>query len=437
MEFLNGHGLDELMEKGPLPMDVAIHIVEQIASALGAAHERGIVHRDLKPDNIFLIKHREDEHFVKVLDFGIAKVAGGSSRTTRTGMVFGTPHYMSPEQAAGQSVDHRTDVYALGVMMYEMFTGQLPFDAETFMGVLTMHMYDPPPLPSQISPEVAARIGELESVVLRALSKKPELRYQSMTSLRDDMKNVYGGGRPSAALDKTLIAGSEIADTLPPPPGFGDDDAASFEQAAASLIQDTTGELTAPPSDRPRAGLGSNLRWAGLAAAIAAVIGVIALSSGDDAPTPNPQPALAAEPTAPASPPVPEKPPANEANAVAPTPPTTDVAPKPQAIDVGSQPPGAEVFHDGALLGTTPLSLPRPTDGQLDLQLKLDGFRTALMRVMPSSPERIVATLERASTGKRSGSKASQKHSPSSQPEPAKKAVGVGGMRDMVDPWNE
>ncbi|MBW2464204.1 MAG: serine/threonine protein kinase, partial [Deltaproteobacteria bacterium] len=137
MEHLDGMPLTQLIrDGGSLPMADAIRIVRQIAAALGAAHQVGVVHRDLKPDNVFLIKRGGDPYFVKVLDFGIAKVGGASSKLTKTGMVFGTPHYMAPEQAAGQAVDRRTDVYALGVMMYEMFTGKVPFDADTFMAIL-------------------------------------------------------------------------------------------------------------------------------------------------------------------------------------------------------------------------------------------------------------------------------------------------------------
>jgi serine/threonine-protein kinase len=431
MEFLDGRGLESFMEQGQLPMDVAVHVVEQISSALGAAHERGIVHRDLKPDNIFLIKHREDENFVKVLDFGIAKVAGGSSRTTRAGMVFGTPHYMSPEQAAGQSVDHRADIYALGVMMYEMFTGQLPFDADTFMGVLTMHMYDPPPLPSEISPEIAARIGDLEGVVLRALSKKPELRYQSMAALCDDMRSVHRDGRKARPPEHSYVATNPTADTLPPPPGAVD----QFDQAAASLLNDpagapefsdATGSLEAPVVAKSAA----RMRWAVLAAVVLLVFGVIAFS-GDDAAsdTAKATPVVAAAPVR--TPPDPKTRPV-----VAPILEAPGVV---QSIAVASDPPGAEVFQDGALLGATPLSVPRPTTGTVDMELKLEGYRSSLMRLTSSSPERIMASLERAPTVKRPGVSASRGPRPlvGGVKSTAKKPAASGALRDMVDPWNE
>ena len=136
MEFLEGVALTEVADSGTrLPVERICHIGMQLCDGLSAAHERGIVHRDLKPDNIFLLERGSDHDFVKILDFGIAKVSGNANtKLTKAGAVFGTPHYMSPEQAAGAPVDHRTDIYALGVILYEMVSGQLPFNADNFMG---------------------------------------------------------------------------------------------------------------------------------------------------------------------------------------------------------------------------------------------------------------------------------------------------------------
>src|SRR5690606_27524929 len=174
MEYLDGTSLSEMIKRGgSVPTKEALHIVRQIASALEAAHARGIVHRDLKPDNIFIIRQGNDHRFVKVLDFGVAKVGGAASKLTKTGMVFGTPHYMSPEQAAGQSVDQRTDISALGAIMYEMFTGKVPFDADTFMGILSKRMFEVPPRPTDIA---GGSLGPLETVILRALEKNPDQR---------------------------------------------------------------------------------------------------------------------------------------------------------------------------------------------------------------------------------------------------------------------
>ncbi len=209
MEFLEGTSLGGLFEQSGnlVPVPRLIHIAKQIARGLAAAHSRGIVHRDLKPDNVMLIARGDDRDFVKILDFGIAKVGGEAGRLTRAGSVFGTPHYMSPEQAAGVPVDQRTDIYSLGVILYEMAAGKVPFDADNFMGILTQHMYKSPapiralvPLPQEVPPG-------LEAIVLKCLSKKVELRYQTMDELVADLEKVEQGIVPGAVAEMMARSG--------------------------------------------------------------------------------------------------------------------------------------------------------------------------------------------------------------------------------------
>jgi serine/threonine-protein kinase len=188
MELLEGQALARMIKLGgAIPALRAVAILHDIADGLQAAHDAGIVHRDLKPDNVFIVQSSGRE-LAKILDFGVAKVAG-SAKLTRTGMVFGTPHYMSPEQASGGVIDSRTDIYALGVIMYEMFTGRVPFEADTYMGVLTKHMFEAPIPPSQV-PGPARELGALEDVTLKALAKRPEDRYQSMKELVADLDRI-------------------------------------------------------------------------------------------------------------------------------------------------------------------------------------------------------------------------------------------------------
>src|SRR5262245_39989892 len=185
MEYLNGIPLGHAIQGGqPLAAKRLLKIGRQLAEGLAAAHAAGIVHRDLKPDNIFLIERGGDKEFVKILDFGIAKVSSTEGKLTRAGAVFGTPHYMSPEQAAGTSVDQRGDIYSLGVILYELAAAKVPFDADNFMGVLTQHMYKAPTPLREVVPRPEDVPVGVEAVVMKCLAKRPENRYQSMEELK-------------------------------------------------------------------------------------------------------------------------------------------------------------------------------------------------------------------------------------------------------------
>ncbi len=239
MELLQGRPLSWVLHSGgPLPAARAVRLLMMVAEALAAAHEAGVIHRDLKPDNIQVAEVAGDRDVVKVLDFGLAKVAG-ASRLTRAGMVFGTPHYMSPEQAAGEQVDQRSDIYSLGIVMYEVFTGHVPFEADSYMGVLTKHMYVEPARPSEIVPDNKA-LGALEDILLRCLKKKPSERYASMAELVAAFESVITfteqGSvelRPPAPRQPEKVV--RLADRLEAP---------SNEELRASLPQPRTGPVS-------------------------------------------------------------------------------------------------------------------------------------------------------------------------------------------------
>jgi serine/threonine-protein kinase len=214
MEFLGGKSLTDVMaEVRPMPLPRLLSIAKQIATGLHAAHDAGIVHRDLKPDNVIILQRStpgstsSGRDFVKILDFGIAKVGGEASRLTQAGSIFGTPHYMSPEQAAGTQVDHRTDIYALGIILYEMASGKVPFDADNFMGILTQHMYKAavPILALVPQPEVPPG---LDAIIQKCLSKKVEGRYKSMDELIHDLEKVEQGVHPDALAEMMARSGS-------------------------------------------------------------------------------------------------------------------------------------------------------------------------------------------------------------------------------------
>ncbi|PCC67688.1 serine/threonine-protein kinase [Nannocystis exedens] len=199
MEYLEGEDLAAVIQReAPLPWPRARGIAVQICRALQAAHDRGIVHRDMKPGNCFRLD-RDGRDVVKVLDFGIAKLQnpdeGVGQALTRTGMIFGTPEYMSPEQAQGLHHDHRVDIYAVGVILFELLTGKPPFIADTFMGLLNKHMFDAPPRPRDVAPR-ADIPAAAEAVVLKALQKDPDLRFQTMDELAAALAAVDAGVAP-------------------------------------------------------------------------------------------------------------------------------------------------------------------------------------------------------------------------------------------------
>ena len=155
----------------------------QIAKGLRAAHGNGIIHRDMKPENIFLIQREGRPDFVKVLDFGIAKIINademGGPALTQTGMIFGTPEYMSPEQAQGSPPDHRVDIYAVGCIMYHMLTGHVPFTADNFMGILTKHLLEAPVPPRKRRPDLEI-MPDVEAICLKAMEKDRDKRFADM-----------------------------------------------------------------------------------------------------------------------------------------------------------------------------------------------------------------------------------------------------------------
>lgn len=184
MEFLDGAPLSAWVGT-PLAAGAVVSVLSQVCDALHAAHARGIVHRDLKPDNIFLVRRKRNAPFVKVLDFGIAKLADAHMPQTHAGIIVGTPEYMAPEQSLGRGVDGRADLYALGVIAYQLLTGRLPFNDEGLAAQLVAHQLRPPPPPSSVYPAVSAA---LEHVILRALAKKPEDRYASIAAFRNALQ---------------------------------------------------------------------------------------------------------------------------------------------------------------------------------------------------------------------------------------------------------
>jgi eukaryotic-like serine/threonine-protein kinase len=199
MEYLEGRSLKELIVgRGAAPVNVAIEYARQILSALRFAHRHGIVHRDIKPHNVLV----DGEGRVKVTDFGIARA--GTSQMTETGSIVGTAQYLSPEQARGGEVDQRSDLYSLGVVLYELLTGRTPFDGDTPVEIAMKHLSVVPKAPSELRPGIT---HELDLVVLRALAKDPEDRYQSADEMEADLERVSRGAPVSPA---TVDAATQV-----------------------------------------------------------------------------------------------------------------------------------------------------------------------------------------------------------------------------------
>lgn len=408
MEFLDGTPLAQIAGGGKqMPLERILSIARQLSDGLGSAHQRGIVHRDLKPDNVFLIQRGKEPDFVKILDFGIAKVTStGTGRLTQVGSVFGTPHYMSPEQAAATPLDQRGDIYSLGVMLYELATGRVPFDAENFVGILSQHLYQEPIPPRQAAPD-ANIPPEFEALILKCMAKKPEHRYQSMLQLRDDLwqleRRLRRHQTPSAA-PVPIVDGTASVDGT----------ALSTELTLASL--------------RPR-------RWplyTAIAAPVLIVLAVLgvrfgsidrdsrsaaqahAATTGTASPTPLAPPSSippssippSAIPPSPGVPPSPGAVPGASAGLSPPAPEAVKEASTPAHVLIGVAPTTAHVFLEGRDLGASPVSVDVPPDSVLAVEVRHADYETQSL-MLDGSQSRFAVELQPLS--KKRGGKAHAK----------------------------
>jgi hypothetical protein len=211
LELLRGRTLQAILgERGPLPWREALALVERVAQGLHHAHERGIVHRDVKPANIMVLESGEP----KIMDFGIAKVE--ASQLTAAGQLFGTPLYMSPEQALARTVDARSDIFSLGAMLYEVLTGRRAFAGDSVHGIVVQVIQSDPPLPSSLRTGIP---GEVDGVVMRCLAKEPAQRYPSGRALAEDARAILGGAPPRARAEQPPAdaAATLVSPRLPMP----------------------------------------------------------------------------------------------------------------------------------------------------------------------------------------------------------------------------
>jgi len=455
MELIEGPSLAELLRREPsLPPERAFGIAWQICDALGASHAMGIVHRDLKPDNVMLIQRGRMRDFVKVLDFGIAKLTGNpGSHQTRTGVIMGTPAYMSPEQCEGRgNIDHRTDIYALGILLYRMLTGHVPFVGEGYGEVLVQHLTQQPAWPSSIHGGIPPHV---EAVVMKALEKRPDARYPNMEELMkalvDPVGYVEGHGGLGGFLAGLITPGAvapqaPVATTGSIPP---------FTPApiTAGFMTPVPGQLhTFPPGKSekmttlssgaslmeaaPRAGSSRATLFAVTIVALLALVGGgIFLARQGDAPhaasapeAPGEETAARIDDTGAAQPPAagrddtvapaegtataPVKPTdgSGGAEAVAEVPPAPEnvapenvapqnVPPQNVAVAIASKPDGAEVFvgSEDQPRGKTPLTIEfAPSEESVTLTLKRSGYKDSVQQITPREPAQFVWSLSRA-----------------------------------------
>ncbi|MDB4964883.1 MAG: hypothetical protein JWN44_572 [Myxococcales bacterium] len=400
MEFLSGLALSDRMRQEPaLTFGEALDVMLQVSSGLAAAHDKGIVHRDMKPENIFL-GQKYGRPLVKILDFGIAKVSGaeGNRSLTRTGTIFGTPHYMSPEQALGKPLDHRADIYSVGVIMYELFTGRVPFEAESFMGILTKHITSQPKRPREAAPE--RDIAEsVEAIILRALSKEPEDRQQSMAELSGELATVAAELAPevlqprpaSLALAQISKPLSSVMPARTPTPMPRVPSGAtpmprmpSGAQSVSGPIVDGAGDVDVPAKKR------SATPWIAVAAMVL-IGGAGAVVWG----TRTPAGTSVVQPTTPPTPAVVQ--PVATPPVAQPTPPPK--APELEDVIVDSIPPGAKIYVDGVAVAEAPEAIKVEKGKTKAVTLKKDGYADKEQTADPSVTRKLVVRLEKLKHG--------------------------------------
>jgi serine/threonine-protein kinase len=376
MEYLQGESLSETIARGAMPLDQVEAIGVQMCKALGAAHAKGIVHRDLKPHNVQLVIKADGALQVKILDFGVAKILqspdGSSSVKTRTGSLMGTPLYMSPEQCKGAGVlDHRTDIYSLGVILFEMLSGRPPFNAEGVGELFAKHMLEEPPSLLDFAPNTPPHVA---AAVMKSLAKDPAARFQSMDDFRKAIVGEVKVTAPASA-GGTRRLSSAAPNTM----------AQTFSaRATTSTLSSASSEIDDELAIRPKR---TKLFVAGGGVLAVVVVAVVMLSKGKE-PVAPPAPPPVATTTTPA------------------------VTPPPQAVPVKktvtirfeAEPAGAHVFRkkDDKDLGPVPVEIQLAKDAgkagpeALAYVLRLPGYKERPLTADVNGDRTFHVALEKA-----------------------------------------
>ncbi len=375
MELLEGMVLDRYLEQsGRLSPSQAVTILKPLARALGAAHAAGIAHRDIKPENVFLTFDDEGRPQPKLLDFGIAKLAkdAGTHHKTQTGTPLGTPLYMSPEQVHGRAIDQRTDIYSLGVVAFELLTGELPFNGTSVMDIMMKQAGTAPPIPSSVASGLPTA---LDAPILKMLEKDPAKRPESVVAAIEGLERAVAGAGLATSANLTPIAALPAASqvVIGSDVNITGDTTVAAPSAAASTSAVLVPSVVAPI---PRGSQATLFLGVGVAAVAAIAAGAYFMNHGK---TPSSEPntanttrVIVAVATVQASSiitPAPIVAPASATASAAPTI-TADVT-----VKVASTPPAADVFRDNEKIGTTdqPFKLPRGS-GKVKLSIRKASY---------------------------------------------------------------
>jgi len=402
MELLEGQPLQELLEhEGRLEPKRAVRIAIQVLKSLHEAHGRGLVHRDLKPDNIFLCEIAGESDFVKVIDFGIAKMLreGAAESVTKSGATIGTPHFMSPEQIRAERIDGRADLYSLGIVLYRCLTGRLPFDATTVMAIAMAHVLD---APKPMNATVPGVDPALEGIVMRVLAKERSKRFDSAAAMREaleawlerfatpvqapirtdfDAPFASNGLTPAVAPMAETEYGDEKRTTpleafrapVPPPP-FSLPDVGAAPESGDAVELDEPADAPAPAGANSKTGV--ILLVAAVGVAVALVAGAAMLTSPPPPPPPPDIPDASVAPIA------------DAASAE----PTADADSAPPAADAASAAPTADAESAAAVDAVAEADAPQVP---VDPCVSLKRLSNAWCSGCPSQARKLAATSER------------------------------------------
>jgi serine/threonine-protein kinase len=411
MELLDGVTMDGyLKQRGRVPPEEAIPMLRGVARALDAAHAAGIAHRDLKPENVFLLLEDDGPPIPKLLDFGIAKLLGESTagHKTRTGTPMGTPFYMSPEQCRGRNVDHRTDIYSFGILLFETLTGHVPFDGEDVMEILVKNTTAPAPRPSDVCHELPP---ELDAAVLAFLEKDPAMRPSSVGVGLDALASAAAGAGLDVKVSARRTPGAEaqpIAEratvrvrtggAVTPAEVVGQ--TMMVDEAGRTMLAAEVGPK--PPQRTMLVGVVGALVVVG---AIAAGLAMRRSDSAGVAPPPTGAPPEAATATATASaiavPSIAPAPPASAGDRPAVVP-STDLPSGEVELTINTEPKVVDVYDGATKIGSSaaPVKLKR-RDGKVKLTLKAPGYAPEDVEVAATANAVVAAKLKKVASGRR------------------------------------